>query len=382
MTRLLQRALTLTLLFAFLPVAAQPQAGSASPAKQRGAILGGSQTSTVPGTPKRPVELLPPAFAGAPRGGSAIVEPTAAGADAAHAAVLKEDGLTEARLARYGGPGAASSEVEVFQFGDATGAFAAFTFYREPGMRPQALGDNAAASPTQFLVQKHNFLVTVRTSGAREGTALRSAVAALVQGLPTVRGPEAVLPSLPGLLPPGGLQKETVHYAIGPAGYNGPIPASAIDFRRDAEVVTAAYHAPSGKLAVLTLVMLPTPQIAGAALHAMQALPAGSLHVAARRSGPLVGVVSGDSISEAEAQRLLGAIHYTADVTLDQPQGYTSEVARAAKLLLGIGYLTVFLAVAAIVIAVFLGAGRVLVRRMRGKPDSSLNDDDFITLKL
>ena len=67
---------------------------------------------------------------------------------------------------------------------------------------------------------------------------------------------------------------------------------------------------------------------------------------------------------------------------MDQPQGYTSEVAKAAKLLLGIGYLTVFLAIAALVIAVFFGAGRVLVRKLRGKPASSVSDDEFITLKL
>jgi hypothetical protein len=35
-----------------------------------------------------------------------------------------------------------------------------------------------------------------------------------------------------------------------------------------------------------------------------------------------------------------------------------------------------------VLLALFLGGGRVLIRRLRGKPASSLNDDDFISLKL
>ncbi len=375
------RALLLCFPLAILGLAAQAQSPSAHPAQQKGALVTGKGHSTAPASLSKTTLLLPPAFAGAPREGGVVTEPTPADADQAHAAVLKEDGLTESNVARYGGAGAGSSQVEVLRFGDATGAFAAFTFYRDPAMRPEALGDNAAAGPGVFLVQKHNVLVRV-TGASGNQAGLRSAVAELVASLRTVSGPEAVLPILPSLLPPGGLQKQTVHYAIGPAGYNGPIPASAIDFRRDAEAVTAAYRLASGKPATLTLIMLPTPQIANAALQAIHALPAGALHVAVRRSGPLAAVVSGEGIPQADAERLLGKIHYAADITLDQPQGYTSEVAKAAKLLLGIGYLTVFLAIAAVVIAVFLGAGRVLVRRMRGKPASSLNDEDFISLKL
>ena len=382
-TWLCQRALTLSLLLAVLAPAAQPQAHGGALEKRTGALFGGSKGQTAPSPPRKAAPLLPPAFAGEPHEGDIVIEPTPADADPAHAAVLKEDGLVEASTARYSGMGAASWTVEVLRFGDATGAFAAFTFFRDPMMHPEALGDKAAADPALYLVQKKTALVMVRKTGtAGDAAQLQSEMEALVQGLPYVGGPEGVLPSLPGLLPAGGLQKQTVHYAIGPAGYNGPIPVSAIDFSRDAEVATAAYRLRSGATGTLTLVMLPTPQIAGTSLRTVAGLPDASLHVATRRSGPLVGVVSGQGVSQADAQRLLNEIHYVADLTLDQPQGYTSEVAKAAKLLLGIGYLTVFLAIAAVVIAVFLGAGRVFVRRMRGKPDSSLNDDDFITLKL
>ena len=361
--------------------AAQQGSGAAAPAAQ------GARGPTAPAIPQHPKPLLPPAFAGQPRAGNIVTQPTAADVDPAHAGALKEDGFVQASSAHYAGTGPTGWGVQVMRFGDATGAYSAFTFYRDPAMQPEAVGDDAAASPDLFLVRSNATLVRVRAAGLRSGgaqdaTRLRTAMLALVQGLPRVQGPEAIAPSLPGLMPADGLQKQTLHYAIGPASYSGPLPVAAIDFSRDAEAATARYRLHSGASATLTLLMLPTPQIAGSSLREIEALPDAPLHIAARRYGPLVGVVSGAGASQADAQQLLSQIHYRTDLTLDQPQGYVSEVAKAAKLLLGIAYLTAILAIAAVVIAVFLGAGRVAVRRMRGKPDSSLNDEEFITLKL
>ncbi len=331
--------------------------------------------------------LLPPAFAGQPREGTAVTGSAPELADRAHAGVLKEDGLLEASTAHYAGMGPVGWTVTVLRFGDATGAYSAFTFYRDPAMQPVSVGDNAAADATTFLVRSSATLAIVHAAGLAGGanqdaTHLQTVMAAFVQGLPKLRGPEGSPPSLPGLMPADGLEANTLHYAVGPASYNGPVPVQAVDFTRDAEAAAARYRLRSGQSAVLTLIMLPTPQIAGATVRALQALPDATVRVGVRRTGPLVGVVSGSGISAAEAAGLLGEIHYVSDITLDQPQGYTSEVAKAAKLLLGIAYLTGFLALAAIVIAIFLGGGRLLLRRMQGKPDSSLNDDEFITLKL
>ncbi len=357
----------------------------------------GSGKSGAPQPTIRPVlaqPLLPASFAGSPREGNIVIQPSPAAVDPSHTAVLTEAGFTEADTARYAGTGAASWTVEVLRFGDATGAFSAFTFYRDPSMQPQSLagkpiGENSAEGPDVFLVQKAASLVRVRrldaplSSGVAEAQAgLNASVQALVETLPMIQGPEAVPPTLPGLLPEDGLDRRTVHYAIGPAAYHGPLPANIVDFSRDAEAATAVYHLHGGSTAVLTLLMLPTPQIAGTELRAAEALPNPSLRLATRRSGPLVGVVSGAGVSLRDAQALLGEIHYVADVTIDQPQGYTSEVAKAAKLLLGIAYLTALLLIAAVVIAIFLGGGRLLMRRLQGKPDSSMNDDDFISLKL
>ncbi len=273
-------------------------------------------------------------------------------------------------------------------FSDSTGALSAFTAYRDPTMQVQSVGDEAAASAALFLVRSGAALTVVRAPEPGQGDNRQDArqlldpVKALIAGLPQVGGPAATPPVLPGLLPTEGLQKQTMHYAIGPQGYNGPLPASAIDFNRDGEAAVAQYRLHGGVLATLTLIMLPTPQIAGAALRTATALPDATLHVAARRTGPLVSIVSGAGVSQKDAERLLSEVHYVSDLTLDQPQGYTSEVAKAAKLLLGIAYLIAILGVAAFTIAIFLGGGRLLLRRLRGKPDSVMNDDDFISLKL
>jgi hypothetical protein len=196
---------------------------------------------------------------------------------------------------------------------------------------------------------------------------------------------------LRGYLPTAGLEAESVHYAIGPAGYalaGSPLPESVIDFSRDAEVVVAKYSLHSGS-ATLTLLAYPTPQIAGNRAEVVANLvKSGGLPVAvgdpglvSERIGPLVALTSG-ALSADQAHALIRAIHYDELVTINHPEGYVSEVEKAAKLLLGIGYLTGILAVAAVLLALFLGGGRLLVRRLRGLPDSSMNDEDFISLKI
>ena len=374
--------LLLSLIFSATGHAAQQGAKSATPsAKGLGSAIG---TNT--GKPALKTPLLPPSFAGEPLEGDLVSATDPAIADAAHVAVLKEDGLQQSTVGHYSGSGGAGWTVQSLRFGDATGAYSAFTFYRNATMEPEPVGDNAAADNNTFLARSTATLVIVHASGlgatTQDARRLTFAMIGLVQGLPLLQGPDAVAPALPGLLPKDGLDAASMHYAIGPAGYNGPLPVTALAFDRSAEIATAHYRLHSGGTAVLTLEMLPTPQIAGAAQRAVQGLPDQTLHVDTLRTGPLLGIVSGSGVSPADAHRLLNQIHYVADLTLDQPEGYTSEVAKAAKLLLGIAYLTGILAAAAVLLAVFLGGGRVLIRRMRGKPDSSLNDDDFISLKL
>ncbi len=385
---LLRKVASPVLLLSVCAYASAASAQGGTPANKTALANSEDHGAPNPQNPKIATPLLPSSFAGQPREGDIVTMSTPAQVDAAHAGVLKEDGFVTAAAARYQGIGLTSWTVQVIRFGDLTGALSAFTAYRDPAMQAPAVGDNAAANPALFLVRNGTTLTVVRApelgggDGKQDARQLLSSVKALIAGLPPIGGPAAIPPVLPGLLPAEGLEKQTMRYAIGPQGYSGPLPVAAIDFKRDGEAAVAQYRLRGGGTAILTLIMLPTPQIAGAALRTTTALPDATLHVAARRSGPLVGVVSGAGVSQQDAEGLLSKVHYVSDLTLNQPQGYISEVAKTAKLLLGIAYLIAILGIAAFTIAIFLGGGRLLLRRLRGKPDSVMNDDDFISLKL
>ena len=57
-------------------------------------------------------------------------------------------------------------------------------------------------------------------------------------------------------------------------------------------------------------------------------------------------------------------------------------MAKTGQLLLGIAELSLFGAVSALLLGFFLGGGRALYRMARGKPASSVFDEDFIRLDL
>ncbi|HEY0786475.1 MAG TPA: DUF6599 family protein [Acidobacteriaceae bacterium] len=355
-------------------------------------LASGAQARTGAGGDKAAPALLPPSAGGlrlaAPAGTFAGAAGPGAGLDAAHGPLLREDGLIDGAEGRYLGAGGGLS-VRAYRFADATGAFAAFTAYREPGMRVETLGTEGASRGGKYLFWTGATLVEA-TAAQPDGQVLE-ALRTLAAALPAALGTAAVAPPLPGYLPTDGLDRASVHYAIGPAGYaasGAALPESVIDFSRDAEVVVAHYRR-HGADGTLMLVAYPTPQMAARSTKAVAALlksgtpglPVGDPGVVAEQIGPLVGLTGGH-LSQAEAQNLLGEVHYQAAITINHPEGYVSEVSKAAKLLLGIASLTGVLAVAAVLLALFLGGGRVLLRRMRGKPDSSMNDDDFISLKL
>jgi hypothetical protein len=350
-----------------------------------GACAAGAQTAAAP-LP----ELLPQGFAGLYLAAPAT---TKAGADAAamdpaNDALLREDGLLDTARATYTGAGPGMT-VRAWRFGDATGAYAAFTAYRLPQMHSETIGVEGGSLESRYLFWTGATVVdaTLTQPNPHALAALR----ALAGALPKARGPAAVAPPVRGYLPTAGLEAQSVHYAIGPAGYaasGAPLPESVIDFGRDAEVLTARYHT-AGGTGSLTLINYPTPQIAGNRQQAIAALlksgapplTVGDPALVAERIGPLVAFTSG-SFTADQAHALIRDVHLDEMVTIDHPEGYISEVSKAAKLLLGIAYLTGILAVAAVLLALFLGGGRVALRRLRGQPDSSMNDDDFISLKL
>ena len=333
------------------PVAAAPAAKSQSAAK-----------------PAQP--LLPDVFAGWLRQGSA--QPFAA--PAADAAALKEYGFTDGLSASYH-RGSETLTLAALRFSDATGAFGAYTYYRHSGWPGEQIGSGAASDHGHILFWQGNLFVDAHLSqvSATSAADLRELASDLPQTSNSL-APTVVL-DLPNVPVDGPLQGQTMHYALGPAGYtDGALPPSLVGFDRSAEVVTASYRLRSGP-ATLTLINYPTPQIAMAAEQQIAAyIQAGNSpqhpwtpalvnstpgSVLVKRSGPLVAVVSGDAVPD-DARRLIGLVHYEANVSR-LPGGGPTEVQKTAQLLMGILLLVAVLFVAAFSAAVFLGGGRRLL---------------------
>src|SRR5271170_684324 len=343
-----------------------------------------------------PPPILPSNFAGWHLAAPATASAAPEAADGANADLLKEDGFEQFASATYIRNGDKLS-VRAMRFGDASGAYAAYTFYRRPGLPKQEVGYGGVFDGTRVLFWQSAIVVdaTIDHLTAMSAAELRE----LAGSLPKTSGGASVPPPLPGYLPQAGLDPQSTRYALGPIGYvrgGGLLPPSLVDFARGAEALTASYSSRDGDGA-LTLIDYPTPQIATERSRAVAAfLAAGNTAGAewpsqlaestvaalqSRRSGPLVAVSSG-SFSADRAHRLLSDVNYSADVTWNHPQGYVSEVTKTAKLLVGIITLTAILGGAALLLGIFFGGGRALYRRLRGKPISSLADSEFISLHL
>lgn len=366
-------------------------------------MLGGKTAAAAKAA--KPKALLPARFGDWTRG---IV--SSVSLQAANSAALKEFGLEQGKQTKYSHDGETVA-VQVWQFPDATGAYGAFTMLRSGGMKTLRIGPrivtaklavkgakkakaqkalplpltyfNGAQDAEHFLFWKGSLLVdaTFAQPVADEVAVLTR----LAAGLPGTMGSRGTPPSLPEQLPLDGLERGSVRYAIGPAGYareNGVLPAEVVNFGTDAEVVTAQY----GK-GTLTVISYPTPEIALAREAAVASVlksgvvPGAMDALRVKRAGPLVALTSG-KFTQAEADTLLKDVKFQGTVAMDRVKPQESEVAKTAKLLVGIASLTVILGLASILLGFFLGGGRAMYRVMRGKPASTLADEEFISLEL
>lgn len=335
--------------------------------------------------PQQP--LLPERFSGWIGTGTPLTGTVAAQADPANADVLNEFGLKDFAESTYH-RGSGKLTLRAMRFADATGAYGAYTFYRTPQMRDEAIGGGGAGDLHSTVFWSGATLVeaTFDPPVGNEEPVLRT----LAASLPSAAGSIGVAPTLPEYLPQRSLEGTTIRYAIGPQAYvrgGGALPPNVIDFSREAEVVTARYATQNGE-GTLTLIEYPTPQIAVSSEKSLNALirgpnPATLQNNSVHRSGPLVAVTSA-SFSSAEAQALLSQVKYQADVTWNRANilGNGNEVKNAAKMLIGIAYLTLIVAGCALFVGGSLGGGRALWRRIRGKPASSVYEEEFISLNL
>jgi hypothetical protein len=238
-----------------------------------------------------------------------------AGVDPADAPVLKEYGFSGFELASYTRYGR-TMQVKAARFNDASGAYGAFTYYLQPQMQKESIGDQGASNNRRVLFYRGNILVD---ASLEQLTAMSAEdLRALSATLPKPTASISALPTLPGELPKQSMVPETARYIMGPVALDRlgvPLPSGLIDFSMSPEVEFAQYRSSNGE-AGLTLISYPTPQIAAEKVKAMQSagLP-GMFYF--RRSGPLVAAVSG-SIPQSEAESLLASVNYDADVTWNQ----------------------------------------------------------------
>lgn len=347
--------------------------------------------------------LLPEVFAGWQLSGTPQVSTDPQAADPGDAVVLNEFGFTRYQAASYTRD-QDTLTLKALEFGDATGAYGAFTFYRRSNMVPEQIGRGAAFDGTRVLFWNGTVLVDAKFSRLTPMSAAEMRDLATL--LPQPTGNLNVLPTLPSYLPPRHLEAMTVRYAIGPQGYRlsgGVLPASLVEFDRSAEVVTAQYDTLNG-IGTLTIINYPTPEIAIDREHAIQSFlnahgkaqnaataqdswtpelaDSNPPAIQSRRSGPLVAVTSG-SFSSDVAQQLLQSVHYEVNLTTGNRTNYVPDTAKVAQIILNVAFLVGIFALIAIVAGVSLGGGRVLWKKMRSKSDTQQDEsEEFIRLNL
>ena len=161
----------------------------------------------------------------------------------------------------------------------------------------------------------------------------------------------------------------------------GVLPGGIVGFDKAGEAVTAKY---AGK-GTLTLLLYPTPQIAGDHGRAIVAEinrigpPAGT--VLMRREGPLVLLTTG-AWDAAEAKRMIEGIHLRNELTWNKPMPpqFHAEVLKTYSLLTSIAIFCGVGALAAVILGLFLGGGRAAIRVLQGKPAAT--EPEFLRIDL
>lgn len=292
---------------------------------------------------------------------------------------LQECGPKRSEVKTYLGPGGRVLKAEAVEFGDYTGAWSAYTLLRKPGAKDaRDLGSNDVAADGAVLFTSGATLVVAFPATAADLKLLQP----LAAGIAQVHGSAAQPPLLPTYLPEKGLVPGSVRYALGPATYaadGGVLPAPIVGWDESAEAVTAHYVDKRGD-ETLTLLLYPTPQITAQHLKTVQGLMP---KAATRKEAELVMLATGSFVPE-QAQKMLENIHMKQQVAFDRTQmpefSTANDVPHTYSLLHNIAILSCFLMAAAVLLGLFFGGGRALVRVMRGQ-DAAM-DVEFLSLKL
>ncbi|MGA9509290.1 MAG: DUF6599 family protein [Candidatus Sulfotelmatobacter sp.] len=340
-----------------------------------------------------PPPILPNQFAGWQMQGAAQPSKDSAVADPTNAALLKEYGFKDFESATYKSDDGRKLKVRAARFADASGAFGAYTLYLQPGMAREEIGDQGASADRRVLFYRGHVVVDAvfNELSVMSAASLRE----LAGALPRPGGNAGNLPPILAFMPHHGYQANTEKYAEGPLALGAiasPIPASLVDFSTNPEVALGQYSVGSGEV-TLMLIEYPTPALAAehlrridAANHAAQP-QAGVESVENigpffdKRTGPIVAIAAG-TLSQSEAQTLLGAVNYDASVTWNE-NTYFDRKNNIANLLVNIILLSIIVGAISLAAGVAFGGARVLLRRyFPGRVFGSADQTEFISLDL
>src|SRR5258708_19003236 len=97
--------------------------------------------------------ILPQSFHGWQKTDSAKASTNPAAVDPANAAVLKEYGFSDAELATYTRDGR-TIHIKALRFSDSSGAYGSLTFYAQPQMQTEKIGDQAASDNARIVLYR------------------------------------------------------------------------------------------------------------------------------------------------------------------------------------------------------------------------------------
>ncbi|HTV08724.1 MAG TPA: DUF6599 family protein [Candidatus Aquilonibacter sp.] len=331
-----------------------------------------------------PVQLLPQSFDGWQKTPNAPATPDITPSlTTLSKQALQECGPLRSQVDGYR-QGGRAMRVEAIEFGDRTGAYSAFTLAVRPDMKTaKDLGSSDAVGDGAVLFTLGDTLVLAAPASNADLQALRQ----LAKALPKVTGSQGVAPLLPSFVPDENLVPSGLRYALGPATYaaeGGVLPANSLGWDKSAEAVTASYRERKGN-ETLTLLIYPTPQIAEAFERRLSTgvkqLGPNFANARVRRENELVMLASG-ALPGSDAQTMLDKVHMKQEVTIDRdmPPVFHVEVQKTISLLTSIAVLAGVLMGAAVLLGLFLGGGRALIRVMQGKPAAS--EPEFLSLHL
>jgi hypothetical protein len=317
--------------------------------------------------------ILPENFAGWQANEPAKTSRDPAAADPTNASILKEYGFSDLSSVSYVRDDGRTVKIRAARFEDASGAFGAYTFYLQPDMTSERIGDQGASLGQRVLFYRGHILVDA--SFSKETPMSGSELRELAGMLPRPSGNAGNLPPMLAFMPRRGYIANTEKYALGPAALAvlaPPLSSDLVDFNAKPEVTLGRYKTSNGE-ATLMLIYYPTPQLAGEHLRRIDAVrhstDVQSENAAGenakfydKRTGPIIAIAAG-AISSSDAKSLLGLVNYEANVTWNE-NTYFDKNNNIGSLLVNIILLCFILGAMAIVAGVAFGGIRILMKRL------------------